>query len=95
VLNANVTSDVLNKIDDIVSQILRIMGLNSSNVDAVTFQSIKLGSVTIDGSATPPLSSAGSVSSASAALSASLGTGTSLGGFPVTASSVVSNGVTT
>lgn len=40
---------VLNKVDEIVTALLVILKMNSSDIDAITFTSIKSGSVDVDG----------------------------------------------
>jgi hypothetical protein len=71
---------------------LIILGINSTSVDLVTFTSIRYSSVVLEGSATPPNITAGSVVSSTSALSSSLASA-NLGGFPVTQTTIVSNGV--
>lgn len=106
-VTANV-AQILGKIDEIVSQLLGILGLNSTQVDLITFTAITASvaagnnnrllqatSSSISGGYTPETVSTTAVTSASTALASSLSSGTSLGSFPVTSSSVVSNGVTT
>ena len=92
-LNAANVAEVMVKLNAIVLALLVMMGLEASYVDAITFSSIKLGSVEVAGSATPVLISSTSVSSSTAALSSGLTSGTMIGGFSVTSSSVVSNGI--
>lgn len=93
-LNAISVAIVLNNIDSIVSQILTLIGANTTNTDLITFKSFKLGSVTMTGFATPTTVSSSSIVSSTASLSSGL-TSSTLGGFPVTSTSVVSNGVET
>lgn len=92
-LNAGSLQAVLTNIDLIVQQLLTLLGISLTKVDAITFSSIKFGSVGLVGFATPPTISEGSVVSSTGALSSGLSSNSSLGGFPVTSSSVVSNGV--
>ena len=92
-LNAANVAEVMVKLNAIVLALLVMMGLEASYVDAITFSSIKLGSVEVAGSATPVSISSTSVSSSTAALSSGLTSGTMIGGFSVTSSSVVSNGI--
>lgn len=92
-LNANNVAEVMLQLNTIVTALLRLMGLNSTYVDAITFSSIKKGSVDLSGSATPISISSSSVSSSTSSLSSGLTTGSSLGNFSVTSVSVVSNGI--
>ena len=91
-LNANNVADVLTAIDNIVIQMLTILNISQSQIDALTFASIKYSSVDLTGTVTPPDTSSSSIISGTSTLSGGL-SGASLGGFPVTSSSVVSNGV--
>lgn len=79
-------TNVLANIDYIVGRLLLILGLNSSQVDVITFNSINSGSTVVSGSATTSDTSA-----SSAALSSGL-SGGSLGTYSVTSSSVSSVG---
>jgi beta-lactamase regulating signal transducer with metallopeptidase domain len=76
-----------------VSALLQILNISADQVDAITFASIKSGSVILVGTATPPTASASSVSDASNALSQGLASSSNSLGFTVTSSSVVSNGI--
>jgi hypothetical protein len=76
-----------------VSALLQILNISADQVDAITFASIKSGSVILAGTATPPTVSASSVSDASNALSQGLASSSNSLGFTVTSSSVVSNGI--
>ena len=91
-LNANNVADVLTAIDNIVIQMLTILNISQSQIDAITFASIKYSSVDLTGTVTPPDTSSSSIVSGTSTLSTGL-TGASLGNFSVTSSSVVSNGV--
>jgi hypothetical protein len=83
---------VLTAVDQIVAQMLTYLGISHDKVDAITFSSIKHGSVNINGFATPTTVSSTTVSSSTSSLSSGLSS-SSLGGFSVGSSSVVSNGV--
>lgn len=68
------------------------MGASSTDTNLITFKSFKLGSVNINGYGTPISVSSSSVVSSTTSLSSGLASG-SLGGFSVTSSTIVSNGV--
>lgn len=97
-LSAPDASSVLAVIDTLVTWLLNAMRLNSTNINVVTFTYIRTGSAYVGGVADP--SSGSSTTSASAATSATSSLSSALtggglpAGFTVTASSVVTNGVT-
>lgn len=91
-INANNIADVLTAIDTIVVQMLTILNISQTQIDAITFASIKDSSVDLTGTVTPPDTSPSSIVSGTSTLSSGL-VGGSLGNFTVTSSSVVSNGV--
>jgi len=72
---------LLANIDLVIKAMLSAIGENSTNVDAITIDTVAPGSTQLTGSATP---SSGAVG----ASATSLGSSTDLGGFPVTSSSV-------
>ena len=93
-LNSNNLTAVLADVSKIVADILRFLNISSANVDAVTFTTIKYGSVVASGTATPADTSSSSILAATSALSSGLSS-SSIGGFTVTSTSVVANGVST
>jgi hypothetical protein len=68
----NTPDNILAKVDTIITSILGIIGENSTNVQAVTFDSIISGSTLITGSIDPSISS---VSAATSLLQASIASG--------------------
>jgi hypothetical protein len=97
-LNANSAASVLSLVDTLVAWLLNAMKLSTDRVEAVTFTSIKLGSVTVTGEADPSsgssTTSTGSATAATSSLASALSVGASIGSFGVTSSSVITNGVT-
>ena len=67
VLSAKTTAEVLNKIDDLIVQLLKAMGLSTEQTDYITIVSIKLNSVAVDGTADPTGGTSSSSTAASAA----------------------------
>jgi hypothetical protein len=86
-------ASILLKIDQIVAELLRLLKIAESNTEAITFASIKKGSIILVGTATPPTISDSSVSESTAAITSGLTSSTSIGGLPVSSSNIVSNGV--
>lgn len=91
---------MLSVIDTIVTFLLNAMRISTDRVDVITFTTIRLGSVTVGGTADPSAgsgsgTSTGTTTSAAAAIAGALTTGASIGSFSVTSSSVVTNGITT
>jgi hypothetical protein len=80
-------ANILANIDTIVAAILQKLGLNTTNVQAITFSRIASGSTVLAGDFSS--SSSSSVSTSASLLSAGL-VGSSLGGFPVSSASVTS-----
>ncbi len=85
---ADTPENVLANIDNIVTALLTILNVSTSNVDVITFNSITSGSTIVDGSATTD-----STSTSTAALSSSLSpSGSTIAGMSVTTASVTSVG---
>lgn len=53
-LNTQDLANVLSTIDIIIEEMLTILNISTSNVDAITFSSIKAGSIDLTGTVTPP-----------------------------------------
>lgn len=82
-------ANIMNNIDVIVQQLLRICGESTSNVDAVTFDRINTGSTLLTGS----LTSSSNPATAASALTASLASN-SFGNYTVLSASISAQGVT-
>ena len=67
------------------------MKLDATRIDLITFNTVTLGSVVVNGTVTTPDGSASSISAASAALSTALSPPPTIAGFTVTSSSVIAN----
>ena len=67
------------------------MKLDATRIDLITFNTVTLGSVVVNGTVTTPDGSASSISAASTALSTALSARPAIAGFTVTSSSVVTN----
>lgn len=77
-------AQVLGNIDALVASLLTCIGENTTNVDAITFTNITLGSVVVSGSAAP---SSGDTSTALTGLSSGVASGT-IAGYTITSSTV-------
>lgn len=92
-LNGDNLATLLLKIDQIVIELLKLLKISETNIEAITFASIKKGSIILVGTATPPTISDTSVLDSSTALTSGLTSSTSIGGLSVSSSSITPNGV--
>lgn len=82
---------LLISVDILVRDLLKLLGKSSDEIDAITFSSFVAGSAVVSGFGSVGGSASATVA-ATSALSSGL-SGSSVGGFSITSSSVVTNGV--
>jgi hypothetical protein len=79
----------MTNIDAIVSALLGMMGLSTTNVEVITITSITAGSAIITASASPP-----SLTTAATSLATQLASATTIGTLSVTSTTVTTTGAT-